>query len=177
MTGINENPDGTVGIELSDNDLAEVDRLVNERRAVPVFEFVETDRWTTRDGYEIVEYEHRRVYPTHLRFSGVNPGQTEEQRGWPCPTCGSTDTSVRGITTVPERSVFVCGGCGATGDWLFACRRRPSPVHLHGGCVCPPECGCEYSPSRGIWMAMDPYAPSADVTATVAHQPGCEAAH
>lgn len=179
MAKITENHDGTVEIELDDDEMARATRLAEERRAVPVFEVIEDYRWTTPDGYEIVEYTHRREYPAHLRLPGINPGQTEEMRGWPCPKCGSTDTSCWGVSTVPDTSSFECRNCDATGEWLLECPRHPSPIHLDDECACAPNCGCEAFPGYGTLVTRNDATPNSNTTMTVpmTHKPGCSDAN
>jgi hypothetical protein len=178
MANTTEQSDGGVRVELTDDEMVLAQRLAEERLAVPIIEAIEVDRFTTKDGYEIVDYEHRRVYPQHLTFQGIVPGQTEEDRGWPCPRCGSTDTSAWGVTTVIDHRSFECRDCEATGDWIFECARRPSPVHLHDECACAPDCGCEHDAYFGYPMPKGRTTPSSDTVMTVPmeHRPGCSAA-
>jgi hypothetical protein len=177
MADMKENPDGTVTVELDSDEMARATRLAEERRAVPVSEVVEDYRWTTPEGYEIVQYTHRRVYPARLKAPRIVPGQTEEMRGWPCPNCGSTETSCWGVSSVPDLASFECRDCDATGMWVLECPRRPSPVHLDDECNCAPDCGCEYDPGYGFLTAKHDTRPNSDTTMTVpmTHEPGCSA--
>jgi hypothetical protein len=175
MSEITEHTDGTVEIRLADDEEAQIESIVKERLAIPVFAVVETGRWTTDEGYEIVEYEHRRVYPDHLKFPRIVPGQTEEKRGYPCLACGSTDTSLWTVSNLMDLGSFECHNCGALGQWFLGCQRRPIAVHLEGECDCAPDCGCRYDPEWGHVMPDYEGETSTPVhmTVPITHKPGC----
>lgn len=129
-------PDLPITVRLDRIDLLRIQQMVEDRRKVPVSRTEKVDSWTTRDGDLIEEFKHVRDYPPDLILPRIVPGQTTEMRGWRCPGCGSTDTSVWGVTTVPESGTFECNDCQAAGEWGIYCQ-RPVPIHLDEKCDCP----------------------------------------
>ena len=127
----------SVSVTLSEEDMDHVMQLVERRLQTPVVKVELVHSFETSEGHEIDEYSHVRDYPPELRFPGIVPGQTTEMRGWPCPNCGSVDTSCWGVTTVAGSAGFECRSCGAKGRWSIYCRLRPTPVHLDAECDCP----------------------------------------
>ena len=134
--------------------------LAGKRREVPIDHIELDETWTTREGYTIELYKHVRHYPPELTFGGggfrIVPGQTTEMRGWPCPSCGSVDTSCWGVTTMTDAASFQCHDCRAEGEWSLYCSNTPSPVHLSAYCDCPePDwTSAKSEPGAGIASAL-----------------------
>ena len=118
------------------------------RKKVPVARIEPTSGWVTEDGLEIRAYEHVRDYPPFLVFKGLVPAQQTEVRGWPCPGCGSTETSTWSYTFSMGHGRFECTNCAAKRifDISWPCRLRPTPVHLDGPCDCEPMDEEEFIP-------------------------------
>lgn len=87
-------------------------------RLTAVLHTVEVARRMTDEGYEVVtyalEYEFPEFPDRDALYFGITP-LGDLTLGFPCPTCGLTDTSCRESKDWHGKGSFDCLSCGATG--------------------------------------------------------------